>query len=243
MGRRPLLKPRLREFSHSFDPVTTYGISGPFEPLSPVSGQVAYVLRTHSPLPPGASSRFSFDLHVLSTPPAFILSQDQTLRKYPLPQACACGQAHSSTWTLLLARVSHHSSVVKVPSALALRPLRASGAIILHRPTDCQGPRENLSKSLPTCPARGRLIIPLHLSLVKGSTDKNTGVHTAPPASPPSSPLLSDLPCVTVRSPTAVLIIARLAILSRVSGKCFWIQQRTPGRGRGFWWSVEVDAS
>ena len=25
--------------------------------------------------------RFSFDLHVLSTPPAFVLSQDQTLQK------------------------------------------------------------------------------------------------------------------------------------------------------------------
>ena len=26
-------------------------------------------------------NRFSFDLHVLSTPPAFVLSQDQTLQK------------------------------------------------------------------------------------------------------------------------------------------------------------------
>ena len=26
--------------------------------------------------------RFSFDLHVLGTPPAFVLSQDQTLNKY-----------------------------------------------------------------------------------------------------------------------------------------------------------------
>ena len=38
--------------------------------------------------PPAASSEestagFSFDLHVLGTPPAFILSQDQTLRKSP----------------------------------------------------------------------------------------------------------------------------------------------------------------
>ena len=33
---------------------------------------------------------FSFDLHVLSTPPAFVLSQDQTLRKAFTAPACAC---------------------------------------------------------------------------------------------------------------------------------------------------------
>ena len=36
---------------------------------------------TRSPLIRGASSTSSFDLHVLSTPPAFVLSQDQTLRQ------------------------------------------------------------------------------------------------------------------------------------------------------------------
>ena len=45
-------------------------------------GQVTHVLLTRSPLihpqqKPGASP---FDLHVLSTPPAFVLSQDQTLQ-------------------------------------------------------------------------------------------------------------------------------------------------------------------
>jgi hypothetical protein len=39
------------------------------------------VLRTHSPLRPSIATRSAFDLHVLSTPPAFILSQDQTLRR------------------------------------------------------------------------------------------------------------------------------------------------------------------
>ena len=57
-----------------------WGISVRFQLLSPASGQVAYVLLTRSPLGYQASSITSFDLHVLSTPPAFILSQDQTLR-------------------------------------------------------------------------------------------------------------------------------------------------------------------
>ena len=52
------------------------GISRSFLLLSPAQGQVTYVLLTRSPL---ISKRDSFDLHVLGTPPAFILSQDQTL--------------------------------------------------------------------------------------------------------------------------------------------------------------------
>ena len=43
------------------------------------------MLRTRSPLSTGASSGFTFDLHVLSAPPAFVLSQDQTLREDWVP--------------------------------------------------------------------------------------------------------------------------------------------------------------
>ena len=39
------------------------------------------MLRTRSPLIPGPKPGSPFDLHVLSTPPAFVLSQDQTLRR------------------------------------------------------------------------------------------------------------------------------------------------------------------
>ncbi len=53
------------------------GISPGFPELFQSLGQVAHVLLTRSPL--GASS--SLDLHVLSTPPAFVLSQDQTLHQ------------------------------------------------------------------------------------------------------------------------------------------------------------------
>jgi hypothetical protein len=60
----------------------TCGINSPFGELSPTSRQIAHVLRTRSPLeqPRIATELFPFDLHVLSTPPAFVLSQDQTLR-------------------------------------------------------------------------------------------------------------------------------------------------------------------
>ena len=56
------------------------GISANFSTLSQSLGQVTHVLLTRSPLIEGASSLSPFDLHVLSTPPAFVLSQDQTLR-------------------------------------------------------------------------------------------------------------------------------------------------------------------
>ena len=61
------------------------GISTCFQVLSPCLGQIVHALLTRPPLEytrilPKLSSGISpFDLHVLSTPPAFVLSQDQTL--------------------------------------------------------------------------------------------------------------------------------------------------------------------
>ena len=63
--------------------LTTCGINSPFGELSPTSRQIPHVLRTRSPLNNIciATNIVPFDLHVLSTPPAFVLSQNQTLRK------------------------------------------------------------------------------------------------------------------------------------------------------------------
>ena len=57
------------------------GIRPSFPSLSRSAGQITHVLLTRSPLEYPASRAFPFDLHVLSTPPAFVLSQDQTLHK------------------------------------------------------------------------------------------------------------------------------------------------------------------
>ena len=43
--------------------------------------QVAHVLLTRPPLTSFPKELHSLDLHVLGTPPAFVLSQDQTLNK------------------------------------------------------------------------------------------------------------------------------------------------------------------
>src|SRR4030042_6625788 len=79
MGRRPLPKWITPFVLKPLTSKTSWGISSPFELLSLASGQVTNALLTRSPLRVIANP--SFDLHVLSTPPAFILSQDQTLRK------------------------------------------------------------------------------------------------------------------------------------------------------------------
>ena len=65
-------------------PVSLSGVSVGFPALSPSSGQVAYVFLTRPPLLANPKISLPFDLHVLGTPPAFILSQDQTLRRYCL---------------------------------------------------------------------------------------------------------------------------------------------------------------
>ena len=57
------------------------GINLPFGRLFPSTRQVAHVLLTRPPLDLFPKELLSLDLHVLGTPPAFVLSQDQTLTK------------------------------------------------------------------------------------------------------------------------------------------------------------------
>ena len=62
------------------------GISTPFGVLFPCLGKVAHALLTRPPLKQliASYSPSPLDLHVLGTPPAFVLSQDQTLSFNPL---------------------------------------------------------------------------------------------------------------------------------------------------------------
>ena len=79
MGRERLLY-RIPPLTPSpCEVVVLCGISTDFSVLSPCIGQLVHALLTRPPLeyPPKRIS--PFDLHVLSTPPAFVLSQDQTL--------------------------------------------------------------------------------------------------------------------------------------------------------------------
>src|SRR3954471_8397155 len=59
--------------------------------LAPISGRYPQVkgrlLTCYSPVRRSSTHKWAFplDLHVLSTPPAFVLSQDQTLHRKPDP--------------------------------------------------------------------------------------------------------------------------------------------------------------
>ena len=59
------------------------GISTSFPVLFPSRGKVAHALLTRPPLEVSPKANSPLDLHVLGTPPAFVLSQDQTLAFNP----------------------------------------------------------------------------------------------------------------------------------------------------------------
>ena len=92
IGREPI--PRRNTKNSESIPTSPCGptgpprISRPFKRLSRTEGQVTHVILTRSPLnPPPKKKTGPFDLHVLSTPPAFVLSQDQTLQTKPQPKS------------------------------------------------------------------------------------------------------------------------------------------------------------
>ncbi len=77
--------------SESCDSKVLCGISSRFQLLFPCKGQVAHALLTRPPLSHSKKQAFqnaSLDLHVLGTPPAFVLSQDQTLDSMVTVRAC-----------------------------------------------------------------------------------------------------------------------------------------------------------
>ena len=98
---------------------STPRISTPFRALSRSRGQVTHVILTRSPLthPQGAGP---FDLHVLSTPPAFVLSQDQTLQKNQSPR-----QHHEPKGTHKPPRNQHHPDKQNKPSTPQTHPQKA----------------------------------------------------------------------------------------------------------------------
>ena len=68
------------------------GISPSFPGLSQTRGQITHALLTRAPLVYPPKGALPYDLHVLSTPPAFVLSQDQTLQFKPsLDATLLCG--------------------------------------------------------------------------------------------------------------------------------------------------------
>ena len=99
--------------------LTTCGINSPFGELSPTSRQISHVLRTRSPLNNIciATNIVPFDLHVLSTPPAFVLSQNQTLRKNLEPRI-----ASGTKFAPVLAKGLTNLTIL-APNCFGVRPI------------------------------------------------------------------------------------------------------------------------
>ena len=86
IGREPIFQRIAPLATVPCSTVVSCGISVRFQTLSPSERQVAHALLTRPPLRyTRINSKLNlqrvspFDLHVLGTPPAFVLSQDQTL--------------------------------------------------------------------------------------------------------------------------------------------------------------------
>jgi hypothetical protein len=93
--------------------VVSSGISTPFGELFQTLGQITHVLRTRAPLYSPLRA-FSLDLHVLGTPPAFVLSQDQTLQ---LRDFDPCRQLLAEpTWHGLLRYLQTQGMRDRIPS-------------------------------------------------------------------------------------------------------------------------------
>ena len=86
--------------------VILWGISRRFHRLFPRNGQVAHALRTLAPVAIKTSTNLRLmlplDLHVLSLPLAFILSQDQTLHCIISINLLACPDTYNSSKELTL---------------------------------------------------------------------------------------------------------------------------------------------
>ncbi|SCM71964.1 conserved hypothetical protein [uncultured Pleomorphomonas sp.] len=116
----------------------------------------------------------AFDLHVLSLPPAFVLSQDQTLMfKESIPKS----QVHST-------RSFHPSSILpdKAKTETLSRNVHSGLSSSWHIP---QSRRTRQRTDKPQTPATF-LFLPIHLSKNRGDCPQSRDLKSAPNPDPPN---------------------------------------------------------
>ena len=153
------------QYSPLLPPVGVWAVS---QSLSPTPGQVPHVLLTRSPLShsrvhPKTSAKITpFDLHVLGAPPAFVLSQDQTLYKMvSKPDHSEFKSLHSQTQSLASCELLF--GIFKVFSTLKKGPSSSSYCSIFKVLSLKKGPSSSsycsIFKVLLPPLSRGSLII------------------------------------------------------------------------------------
>src|SRR5262249_9966717 len=111
----------------------------------------------------GPKSPFSYDLHVLSTPPAFVLSQDQTLRTNeietrtlrPKPHQEALTRRARITITIVKELVALCNVLNTIPNPFS--PVNRAAGEKYNRQIRCAAQRarrpENMTQTCPECKA------------------------------------------------------------------------------------------
>ena len=139
IDRGPLPEPL--KFSHGTESTTSAvlaTLSGSYPPLEGRS-PTCYSAVRHYPHPEG---REPFDLHVLGTPPAFILSQDQTLHRNCRSHSPLTGQMAStiSQQIVTLPTTLRLSTFPRHPRSGSFAITRGRKDIVPTPPPPCQGP-------------------------------------------------------------------------------------------------------
>src|SRR3954451_9707171 len=129
------------------------GISHRFQWLSQRQGQVTHVLLTRSPLIHPASWASPFDLHVLSTPPAFVLSQNQTLHQCQLALHRRNGKETDTT-----KKPPKRPFQFGIKNRTTNPRRRASVLASTPRPTTCKPHPTNEAEPTDSEPSRHRLL-------------------------------------------------------------------------------------
>ena len=125
------------------------------------------MLLTRSPLySPNRSRAFSFDLHVLDTPPAFVLSQDQTLRIFQInyyQSETTKNRPRSKTLSLLELQM-----IAKIPNTVAdAQSTQSRFRIRLLYMTRIINLSKNYRKKTAAISCRQVFIITLYIQAVK----------------------------------------------------------------------------
>jgi hypothetical protein len=139
MGREPPLRRLLRNFPLWIGPKGSCGISHPFGQLSPTN-RLGRSRVTHPSAANSDRSPSPLDLHVLRTPPAFVLSQDQTLRSKP---------AEAGRVVHILTVAMRHRDQHSVASLPRTDPFQGCSNIPLF---SCQGALPALARRTSTVP-------------------------------------------------------------------------------------------
>jgi hypothetical protein len=158
----------------------------------------AHALLTRPPLKPPPKERSPFDLHVLGAPPAFVLSQDQTLSFILFPDPSALQNSPPSSLAERQRQVKKNPPAVGGPFGItSANPQRPEGPAGPHRPPARLAPagpqRPSAGQGLRTLKGNDELL-PEPPTTPRLTATSASGMSGKNLASPSDAPRTSDPP-------------------------------------------------